>query len=84
MTIINVPMIFAAIWNIAKHFFDERVTNKITIQRSGWEAALLEQIDANQLPKIYGGECDYNPFGTFMGPWQNYEMVKPHGIKLKD
>jgi hypothetical protein len=35
-------MIFAAVWNIIKHFFDERVTNKITIQRSGWEKALLE------------------------------------------
>ena len=33
---------------------------------------------------MYGGECDYNPFDTFMGPWQNYEMIKPNGIKLKD
>lgn len=49
---------FTIIWNLIKSFVSPATLNKIKIfgtDQNEWKAALLEEIDADQLPVIYGG-----------------------------
>ena len=57
MLIVNAPSYFAATWRIIKGWLDARTAAKIEVisSRSAMEKRLLEFIDADQLPKDYGG-----------------------------
>jgi len=43
---------------------------------------LLEFIDAENLPDFLGGKSKV-PIHANVGPWNDYEMVAPKGIKKK-
>ncbi|XP_057372737.1 SEC14-like protein 2 [Daphnia carinata] len=56
--IINVPSYFAMIYSISKSFIPECDALKIKLfgnNKNEWMPALLEEIDADQLPAHYGG-----------------------------
>jgi hypothetical protein len=78
--IINAPWAFQAIWTAIKPWLDPVTVAKIDILGSGaaTEAKLLEQIPAENLPKIFGGSCECVG-GCSMsdaGPWNlNYESA---------
>jgi len=57
MYIVNSPLFFSATWSIIKGWLDPRTTSKIEVisNRKTWEKALLEYVDAEQLPSDYGG-----------------------------
>mgnify|MGYP003330170983 CR=1 FL=1 len=89
--IVNAPFLFAGVWSIIKGFIDEKTRAKIKIIGSGWQATLKEHVDIEKLPTFLGGNCTCG--GTAesplcmtsnAGPWQDYIMVKPRGIKHKD
>lgn len=52
------PKIFSFAFNIIKKFLDEYTLSKINIYKQNkakWQPALLERIDASNLPEYYGG-----------------------------
>ncbi len=86
--VINTPMTFTAIYGLVKHFFEEDTRKKIVILGSDYVPALLNAIDADQLPHFYGGTCTCNNLGgdcmsSDKGPWLDYEVDWPKGIRTK-
>lgn len=65
--VINVPTIFAVVFSMIKSLLHEATVNKFRVfdgNADKWKAALLEEIDADQLPVYYGGtqrDPDGNP-----------------------
>jgi hypothetical protein len=65
--VINAPKIFAILYSMMKPFMHEKTKNKVQIyshDSSIWKAALLAEIDPDQLPVCYGGtmtDPDGNP-----------------------
>ncbi|KAJ6513453.1 CRAL-TRIO domain-containing protein [Mycena sanguinolenta] len=69
--IINAPFMFSTVWTLIKPWLDEVTVAKIDILGSGYKDKLLAQIDANDLPKQFGGNCAC-PGGCSLsdaGPW---------------
>lgn len=83
--IINAPYVFSGVWAVCKGFLDEKTRNKFKIIGSGFKPTLLEFIDEANLPSFIGGKCTCAEFGGCIagnqGPWNNYEIVKPKGVK---
>ncbi|KAJ3129326.1 cytosolic factor, phosphatidylinositol/phosphatidylcholine transfer protein [Nowakowskiella sp. JEL0407] len=57
MFIINAPTLFTTIWAVIRNFLDENTLNKISLIGSSYQKQLLEEIDAESLPEMYGGKC---------------------------
>ena len=52
------PKIFTVIFNLLKGFLHPLTVEKIRIfsnNREEWQAAILEEIEADQIPEMYGG-----------------------------
>ena len=82
--IVNAPMLFSGVWAVVKGFLDEKTRKKITIKGSSYHKDLLEIVDENNLPEFLGGKCTL--FGLHrdgVGPWNEYEIVNPVGIRKK-
>lgn len=64
---ISAPKIFSFAFNIVKKFLDEYTLSKISIYKADqkkWLPAILDKVDASQLPQFYGGnltDADGNP-----------------------
>lgn len=85
--IVNSPFIFTGIWAIVKGFLDEKTRNKISIKGGKFEKEILELVDAENLPHFLGGTCKCEEYGGCMksdvGPWNDFEIIKPIGIRRK-
>lgn len=57
MFIINAPFLFTATWSLVKPLLDEVTVSKINILGSSYKAKLLEFIDEENLPVMFGGKC---------------------------
>jgi len=69
--IINAPFMFSTVWSLVKGWLDPVTVAKISILGSNYKPALLAQIDAENLPKEFGGTCSC-PSGCSLsdaGPW---------------
>jgi len=55
--VINAPTIFSYVWKIVKPWLDPFTASKVRIHSDVPTKDLLECIDADQLPSIYGGTC---------------------------
>ena len=57
MYVVNAPTFFAATWRLIKGWLDARTAGKIDVisSKSTMEKKLLEFVDADQLPRDYGG-----------------------------
>ncbi|XP_046460797.1 SEC14-like protein 2 [Daphnia pulex] len=56
--IVNAPKVFTFVFNMVKPFLHPVTLDKISVfgfDKSEWSAALLKEIDADQLPVHYGG-----------------------------
>ncbi len=88
MFIINAPILFYGVWSMLKPFVDERTRNKISILGTSYEKELLEVIDAENLPDIYGGKAGVTEYGenftNIQGPWEAQLRAKENAKKEKD
>jgi len=55
---INAPWYFRATWKLVKNFIDPLTRQKIEIMGTDYKEKLLEFIDAENLPVMYGGTCN--------------------------
>lgn len=87
MFIVNAPMLFTGVWAIVKGFLDEKTRKKISIKGGKYEKEILELVEPQNLPDFIGGSCKCEEFGGCMksgaGPWNEYEVVNPVGIRKK-
>ena len=88
MYIINANFIFRSAWALCKGFIHEKTRRKINIFGDDFSPALLTIIDAENLPRIYGGTCTCTDstgdcVTSNVGPWNDFEMVKPKGVRRK-
>ena len=91
MFAINAPTLFTAVWSIVKNMLDEHTVSKIHILGSNYKEQLLKHVDAANLPKIYGGECEC-PGGcekSDIGPWNDgtvkgFPIAEWEGFRLRD
>jgi len=79
---------FYGAWAIAKGFLSEHTREKIVVLGGNFAPSLLEHCDAENLPTFLGGTCTCaDSTGDCMtsnkGPWNEYESVKPKGVKRK-
>lgn len=88
MFIINAPMFFYGVWNIVKHFVDEKTRNKIQIFGSGYKKELLKVIDEENLPDFLGGKATEQDYGANLtneqGPWVVTESVEPEKVEISE
>jgi hypothetical protein len=77
--VINAPWGFSGVWSIIKGWLDPVTVNKVHILGSSYGKELLDQIPAENLPKLFGGkcECDSGCALSDAGPWQEKEWAKP-------
>ncbi|EKM79113.1 hypothetical protein AGABI1DRAFT_106707 [Agaricus bisporus var. burnettii JB137-S8] len=60
IAVVNAPSFFPTVWGWIKGWFDEGTRNKIMILGKDPGSNLLELIDAEDLPKTYGGTFEWN------------------------
>ena len=74
MFIVNAPKIFRVVWAVVRTFLDKRTRDKIAILggRDEYLPHLLEEIDAQNLPRFLGGEDDSIDFINEQGPWAEF------------
>ena len=56
MFLVNIPLMFAAVWKVLQMFVDDRVKAKIRFLRKADFHILHEFVDRDQLPESLGGK----------------------------
>ncbi|KAH6682893.1 CRAL-TRIO domain-containing protein [Halenospora varia] len=77
--LINAPWGFSTVFSVVKGWLDPVTVEKIHVLGSGYQKELLDQVPAENLPKIFGGSCDC-PGGCALsdeGPWTDSQWAKP-------
>jgi len=83
MVIINAPKVFGIAWSFVKPLLDEKTVGKISIygtDRAAYTQALLELVDEDQLPALFGGKCvcdgqdHLSCMCSMKGPWVDPEV----------
>lgn len=77
--LINAPWGFSGVWSMIKGWLDPVTVAKIHILGSGYQKELFEQVPPENLPKLFGGQCDCPGGCAFsdMGPWHEDEWYRP-------
>lgn len=75
MFIVNIPMVFGAVWRVAQCFVDERVKAKIRFLRKNELHMLHEFIDRKILPVSLGGENKEQMISTRAGELQGLRVL---------
>jgi len=60
IAVVNAPSFFGTVWGWIKAWFDEGTRTKVHVLDSNPGPTLLKMIDAENLPKIYGGELHFS------------------------
>ncbi|PPR02844.1 hypothetical protein CVT24_002322 [Panaeolus cyanescens] len=79
LAIINAPSTFTMIWNAVKPWLAKETVSKVDILGSDYQKALLELVDAENLPSFLGGTCKCEEWGgcqkSFAGPWKEGRSI---------
>ncbi|KAF1808923.1 Sec14 cytosolic factor [Eremomyces bilateralis CBS 781.70] len=85
MYIINAPWGFSTIFSFIKGFLDPVTVEKIHVFGGGYQATLLDQVPAENLPKAFGGTCECADGCELSdaGPWHDPQWAKPAWWQVK-
>ena len=85
MLIVNAPTYFSATWGIIKGWLDARTAAKIEVisSRATMEKRLLEFIDADQLPRDYGGTGPDTSDSMNEGITGDFSRLETHMLYLR-
>jgi len=76
--VVNAPWVFNAIWAIVKGWIDPVTRSKITVcKQETMKDTLLQYIDAEMLPKEYGGTCSACPTSPDCVRRYTMDEIKP-------
>jgi len=77
--LINAPWGFSSVFSVIKGFLDPVTVEKIHVLGAGYQKELLAQVPAENLPKIFGGQCECPGGCAFSdkGPWTDPKYTKP-------
>ncbi|PSK54067.1 Sec14 cytosolic factor [Elsinoe australis] len=77
--VINAPWGFSGAFSVVKKFLDPVTVAKIHVLGSGYKSELLRQVDAENLPKEFGGSCECSGGCQYSdkGPWHDPQFAKP-------
>ena len=66
-------------WSVIKRWLDPVTQEKISILGGSYQAALLQQIPAENLPSRFGGSCQCSGGCELSdeGPWQDPKWLAP-------
>ena len=73
--VINGGLLFRAFYTAVKVYLDSKTKTKIKVFGNNYQEGLLEKIDPENLPKLFGGKCEC-PGGYLFsneGPWKKPE-----------
>jgi len=86
IAVVNTPSFFPTVWGWIKNWFDEGTRNKIHILGKDPAPTLTALIDAQDLPKVYGGELEwtYANEPALDGPAEHILGEMPKGPVLFD
>ncbi|KAI0290108.1 CRAL/TRIO domain-containing protein [Multifurca ochricompacta] len=59
IAVVNAPAFFPTVWNWIKVWFDEGTRNKVHVLGADPGPALLQLMDADSLPQVYGGALPF-------------------------
>ena len=71
MFLVNIPLVFAAVWRVLQMFVDDRVKAKIRFLRKADLGTLHEFIDRDLLPENLGGKFSGRVLSDKTGVLQN-------------
>lgn len=57
LAIVNAPSSFTAIWSVMRPWLAKETVAKVSVLGSNYQKALLELVDAENLPETLGGTC---------------------------
>ncbi|QPG74785.1 cytosolic factor, phosphatidylinositol/phosphatidylcholine transfer protein [Brettanomyces nanus] len=82
--LINAPFGFPTAFRIFKPFLDPVTISKISILGSDYQAELLKQIPAENLPSKFGGKSEVSDsdgglYLSDIGPWRDPKYIGPEG-----
>mmetsp|Transcript_11438 Transcript_11438/g.27438 ORF Transcript_11438/g.27438 Transcript_11438/m.27438 type:complete len:374 (+) Transcript_11438:49-1170(+) len=65
--VVNAPPFFVALYKLIQSWLDPVTASKIQVLGRNFQSVLLEHIDADQLPRDYGGTVDFDILGETWG-----------------
>lgn len=76
--LINAPWGFSSVFSVVKGFLDPVTVQKIHVLGSGYQSELLAQVPKENLPKLFGGDCNCEGGCALSdaGPWQDPQWAK--------
>ena len=75
---INTGFIFRTIWSTCKYLYSSTTRNKIKLLGFQYKNELLNKIRDKDLPKLFGGLCNCEPYGCIFsdqGPWNENKII---------
>lgn len=73
VVVINAPYGFSTVWSVIKPWLAKETQEKVDIVGSDFKEVLLDLVDAENLPEMFGGKCTCSEHGGCMksnaGPW---------------
>jgi len=79
IVIVNAPATFGMVWRVVSPRLDRNVRERISVVSGDYAPTLLKFIDAENLPKAYGGTCEC-PGGCECG--SEHELRLRERVKL--
>ncbi|CAE7733038.1 SEC14 [Symbiodinium microadriaticum] len=73
--VVNAPPVFVALYRLIKTWLDPVTASKIQVLGRNFQPVLLEHIDADQLPRDYGGTVDFDILGDTWSEQENHNLV---------
>ncbi|CAJ1441599.1 unnamed protein product [Effrenium voratum] len=82
--VVNAPPVFVMLYRVIQTWLDPVTASKIQVLGKDFQSTLLEHIDADQLPRNYGGSVDFDILGT---TWSREEIrsktSRPQSVKTR-